>query len=119
MKTYSIQMPKGWKVESPFLTSEDGCERFILTKGGEIDRIKIAETLENYGYTEHAKRIFLTPIQLAAEDLYIACKALLSMKDTDSPRKLDAALTWRENDEKARSLAIYAINKAERDPDDF
>lgn len=119
MKTYSIQLPKGWKIESPFLISEDGCERFILAAGGEIDRNLIAITLENYGYREHAKRIFLTPAQIAADDLLIACKSLLQMMDTTKPRKLDQAITWRENDEMVRRLASEAIDKAERDPDDF
>ncbi len=50
----------------------------------------------------------------AAPELLAACKALLVVMDCGSkPRKLDEALTWRENDELARSIAIAAIAKAE------
>ena len=54
--------------------------------------------------------------QLAERDAALArcveaIKALLIMNDCGpSPRKLDDALTWRQNDEKARSLAIAAIS---------
>lgn len=50
----------------------------------------------------------------AAPDLLEACKALLVMMDRGpKPDKLDAALTWRQNDELARSMADAAIAKAE------
>lgn len=107
MKTYSIPLPAGWKLANPFLTSEDGCERFILTDGGKIDRYKISIILENYGYNEHAKRIFLTPVQIAADDLYAALKEILPMMEGEYDGH---PMTMK---------AIEAINKAERDPDDF
>ncbi len=47
----------------------------------------------------------------AAPDLLEACKALL-MNRRDSPRKFDKALSWRENDLKARDMALAAIAKA-------
>lgn len=53
----------------------------------------------------------------AAPQLLEACKALLTVMDSGGqPRKLDEALTWRQNDEKARRLAIEAIAAAEEDP---
>ena len=52
----------------------------------------------------------------AAPDLLEACKALLTMmQGGDKPKKLDDALTWRENDEMARTLALTAIAKAEEE----
>jgi hypothetical protein len=45
----------------------------------------------------------------AAEKMEKALKAVLIMKDTVKPMKLDAALTWRENDEKADSMAHEAL----------
>ncbi len=52
----------------------------------------------------------------AAPDLLEACKALLVMMDRGaSPRKFNEALSWRENDLKARGMALAAITKAVRD----
>jgi hypothetical protein len=49
----------------------------------------------------------------AAPDLLEACKALLVMMDRgDQPRKFDEMLSWRQNDEKAQSMARAAIKKA-------
>jgi len=49
----------------------------------------------------------------AAPELLDACRALLCMLDRGcEPRKIDEALTWRENDEKARKMAVDAIRKA-------
>lgn len=47
------------------------------------------------------------------KELYEALKAMVVMMDYDKPRKLDDALTWRSNDEKARAMADAAIAKAE------
>ena len=48
------------------------------------------------------------------DGLVAALKAMLVMTDRgDMPRKFDEALTWRENDEKARAMAEAAIAKAE------
>jgi hypothetical protein len=48
-------------------------------------------------------------------ELLGACQALLVVMDKgDKPRKLDDALTWRENDERAHKLATVAIAKAEQ-----
>lgn len=49
----------------------------------------------------------------AAPELLDALKALLVMMDREQPRKIDAALSWRANDEHARALAASAIAKAE------
>lgn len=50
----------------------------------------------------------------AAPELLEALKALLTMMDRGTcPRKFDEALSWRENDEVARSKALTAIAKAE------
>ena len=52
----------------------------------------------------------------AAADLLKACKALLAMMNRGAnPRKFDEALSWRENDLKARGMALAAITKAEGD----
>ena len=52
----------------------------------------------------------------AAPDLLEACKALLVMMNRGaSPRKFNEALSWRENDLKARGMALAAITKAEGD----
>ena len=49
-----------------------------------------------------------------APELLEALKALLTvMDDGPCPRKLEEALTWRDNDEKARAMAVAAIAKAE------
>lgn len=49
----------------------------------------------------------------AAPDMFEALKALLVVMDSGAqPRKLDEALTWRQNDEKARAMAIAALSKA-------
>lgn len=49
----------------------------------------------------------------AAPELLAACKALLVMRlNSEQPRKLDAAITWRENDELAEKMAKDAIAKA-------
>ena len=72
-----------------------------------------------YGFSiahEENRCIYLLRQQLAERDAALArcveaIKALLIMNDCGpSPRKLDDALTWRQNDEKARSLAIAAIS---------
>ncbi len=54
----------------------------------------------------------------ASPDLLAACKALLVIMKTSKPRKLDEALTWRQNDELAVNLAEQAIKKAEEKSDD-
>ncbi len=38
-----------------------------------------------------------------------ACEAMLTMIDTRQPRKLDDALTWRQNDELAGKMAREAL----------
>ena len=49
----------------------------------------------------------------AAQDLLEALEAMLVMMDAGpKPKKLDDALTWRQNDEKARGMAAAAIKKA-------
>lgn len=49
----------------------------------------------------------------AAPDLYEALNAVLVMWDRGPcPKKLDQALSWRENDERAREMARAAIAKA-------
>ena len=63
-------------------------------------------------YSDHC-RAPSTPLA-AAPQLLEACKALLTVLDVGGqPRKLEEALTWRQNDEKARRLAIEAIAAAE------
>ena len=48
--------------------------------------------------------------------LVAACNGLLVMMDCGSePRKLDEALTWRQNDEQARADALAAIARAATD----
>lgn len=49
----------------------------------------------------------------AAPALYEALKAVVIMASKGQPRKLDEALTWRENDEKARAMADAALALAE------
>jgi hypothetical protein len=50
----------------------------------------------------------------AAPELLAALKAMICVMDRGpSPKKLDDALSWRECDEKARSMAEAAIVKAE------
>jgi hypothetical protein len=51
----------------------------------------------------------------AAPDLLAALKALLVMCHSPEPVKLDEALTWRENDERAEAMARAAIAKATAD----
>jgi hypothetical protein len=51
----------------------------------------------------------------AAPDLLEALKALLVMCHSPEPVKLDEALTWRENDERAEAMARAAIAKATAD----
>jgi hypothetical protein len=51
----------------------------------------------------------------AAPDLLEALKALLVMCHSPEPIKLDEALTWRENDERAEAMARAAIAKATAD----
>ncbi len=48
----------------------------------------------------------------AAPDLLEALQAVMVMWDVQQPRKLDDALTWRQNDERAHALAESAIAKA-------
>lgn len=49
----------------------------------------------------------------AAPDLLEALVALLTMSDRGpQPRKLDEALSWRDNDDRARALTLAAIEKA-------
>lgn len=49
----------------------------------------------------------------AHKDLLTACEAMLVVTDKgEKPRKLDEALTWRQNDELARRMAKDAIAKA-------
>ncbi len=46
-------------------------------------------------------------------DLLAACKAMLVVADKGKkPRKLDEALTWRQNDELAYRMTKAAIEKA-------
>ncbi len=53
----------------------------------------------------------------AAPDLLAACKAMLVVTDKgEKPRKLDEALTWRQNDELAYGMTKTAIAKAEVKP---
>ena len=50
----------------------------------------------------------------AAADLLEALKAMRTMMDRGpQPRKFDEALTWRQNDERAREMADAAIARAE------
>lgn len=44
-----------------------------------------------------------------AAPLAEALEAVQTMRDTVQPRKLDEALTWRENDERAQELARAAL----------
>lgn len=49
----------------------------------------------------------------AHDALVEALEAMLTVADRgDSPRKLDEALTWRQNDERAFTLARAALAKA-------
>lgn len=41
-----------------------------------------------------------------------ALEAVFTMGHADPPRKLDDALTWRANDDKAHALYVAAIAKA-------
>lgn len=46
------------------------------------------------------------------DDLLEALQDIMLMRDVSKPRKLDDALTWKENDELAESKARAAIAKA-------
>lgn len=50
---------------------------------------------------------------VAVDDLAAALEAVLVMWDRGPcPKKLDEALSWRENDERARAMASAALAKA-------
>ncbi len=52
-------------------------------------------------------------LMAAAPDLLEALKAMIVMMDRGGqPKKLDDALTWRQNDELARQMADDAVAKA-------
>ena len=62
---------------------------------------------------EASKAEKLSALREVNADLLAALEAMLIMSDAGGqPRKLDEALTWRENDEKARAMATAAIRKA-------
>ena len=49
------------------------------------------------------------------DELVRALRAMVCMSDRGpQPKKLDAALTWRENDDKARAMADAALAKVGR-----
>jgi hypothetical protein len=48
------------------------------------------------------------------EQLLVALKAQIQMRNTMKPTKLDEALTWRENDLYADKLAEVAISEYNR-----
>jgi hypothetical protein len=62
------QLPKGWSYKAPYLTDEGGYQRHVV-EAGRIDRNKIAICLENYGYIDHARRWYLSPVEAAAPEM--------------------------------------------------
>ena len=62
------------------------------------------------GYISRADALLIA----AAPELLAALRAMVCMMDmSPKPEKLNAAITWRENDELARSMADKAIARAE------
>lgn len=52
-----------------------------------------------------------TTAERERDEALAALRAMLTVMDSGSkPRKLDEALTWRENDEKARAMAVAALS---------
>lgn len=63
-----------------------------------------------YGEIPESEAVANARLIAAAPALYEALKAMLVMMDRGGqPRKLDEALTWRQNDEKARAMATAAL----------
>ncbi len=47
-------LPPKWKFKSPFLTDEEDYDRYVLSKEGNIDRLRVSQILENHGYSEYS-----------------------------------------------------------------
>lgn len=85
-------------------------------KGRSLGRLFVRAT-NDYGAIAHVcqriDRDCNAHLIAAAPDLYAALEALLLMSDRGpQPRKFDEALSWRENDERAKAMAIAALAKA-------
>lgn len=67
-------LPVGWTLKDGFINYQaDDYHKHILDKSGRIDRNTVALTLENYGYPGHARRWFLSPAEMVADELLEAC----------------------------------------------
>jgi hypothetical protein len=94
--------PGPWEVGGAFSN-----KTYVVAGEGCIARCDDGE--EGYDHLANARLI------AAAPDLLEALKALLVMCHSPEPVKLDEALTWRENDERAEAMARAAIAKATAD----
>ncbi len=69
-------LPAHWSIKGQYMTSEDGCQRFIHDESGKVDRLRVATVLENHGYEDHARLWHLSPLQAAAPELLDALEVL-------------------------------------------
>ena len=76
---------------------------------------RIRRIAEKWPFTPDAKAALLAGAEAieAVEVAREALKAVQTMRDTKQPRKLDEALTWRENDAKADELYAAALARLE------
>ena len=79
MKHTPGPLPEGWTITpNGFIHyKKDGYCKYVKDRAGRIDRHSIALTLENYGYPDHARRWFLSPVEAAAPELLEACQLAL------------------------------------------
>jgi hypothetical protein len=99
-------LPPHWSIETGIMHREDGVTSFVIDSSGKIDREKVATILENYGYKDHAKRWYMSPIEAASEDLLKACKLLLMHIAINAPDRISTQ-------DKEVIFAKWAISKAE------
>jgi len=69
-------LPEGWTITPKGFIhyKKDEYCKYVRDSSGRLDRNSIAQTLENYGYPDHARRWFLSPVEIAAPELLEALK---------------------------------------------
>jgi hypothetical protein len=99
-----IAVPERDEPKTPFVPVSAEAAARIKEKLQEVERIMLLN-----------QAAALSTAQERIRELEEALKAMLTVMDASpKPVKLDAALTWRECDEKARAMARAALNPKEK-----